>query len=255
MTVNIILQARMNSSRLPGKVLMPILGQPILALQIARLAKVTQVNKLIIATSTEPSDDAIDRLCDTLNIACFRGNLNNVLDRYYQASLLYPSEHIVRITGDCPLIDAQVIDHVILAHLTGGFDYTNNCEPATFPDGLDVEVMTKKTLKSSWLQAVKPSELEHVTLFIRNHPEQFSCGSYLHECDLSAHRWTVDEQEDFELVERIYNDLYPKNNNFSFQDILKYLAKHPALLKINQDFTRNQGLLTSLKNDKEQGYA
>ena len=254
MTTNIMLQARMSSSRLPKKVLKPILGTPMLAHQIARLKNVTSVNEIIIVTSNDASDDAIADLCDDLKVKCFRGDLNNVLDRFYQASQQYPSDHVVRLTGDCPLIDPTIVDNVIALHQREGFDYTSNCVPATFPDGLDVEVMTSKALKSSWLQAVKPSELEHVTPFIRNNPGQFNFGSYLHECDLSSLRWTVDEQEDFDFVERIYQDLYPSNNTFDLNDILQHLKRHPELLKINQGFIRNEGLLTSQKIDKEQGY-
>jgi spore coat polysaccharide biosynthesis protein SpsF len=254
MTVNIILQARMNSSRLPGKVLMPILGQPMLALQVARLARVTQVDKLIIATSIEPSDDAIERLCNSLNITCFRGSLNNVLDRYYQASQLHPSEHIVRITGDCPLIDAQVVDHIILEHLTGGFDYTSNCEPPTFPDGLDVEVMRSSSLSFAWKNATKPSELEHVTPFIRNNNDIFTSTNFNHHSDLSHLRLTVDEPEDFDLINRIYNSLYPINSNFTLTDILTLMSKEPELIKINQQLTRNDGSTKSLIKDKELGH-
>lgn len=254
MKITVILQARMSSNRLPGKVLKLILGLPMLAHQVLRVQRATQVDKVIIATSDHASDDDIANLCRNLNVTCFRGNLNNVLDRFYQAHLLYPSEHIVRLTGDCPLTDPATIDNVIIRHKAGGFDYTSNCEPATFPDGLDVEVMTSQALKSAWLYAIKPSELEHVTPFIRNNPEQFNCGSFINERDLSAHRWTVDEQADFNFVEKIYQDLYPSNKAFDLQDILKHLDKYPDLIKINQGIIRNEGLLKSLKIDNEHGY-
>lgn len=249
-----MLQARISSNRLPKKVLKTILGTPMLAHQIARLKSVKNANEIIVVTSRDVSDDAIADLCDTVKVKCFRGDLNNVLDRFYQASQQYLSEHIVRLTGDCPLIDPTIVDNVIALHQGKGFDYTSNCEPATFPDGLDVEVMTSQALKSAWLQAVKPSELEHVTPFIRNNPGQFNCGSYLHEYDLSSHRWTVDEQEDFDFVEKIYQDLYPSNKSFNLIDILQHLERHPELLKINQAFIRNEGLLKSQKKDKDQGY-
>lgn len=254
MKTNIMLQARMSSNRLPNKVLKPILGKPMLAHQIARLKNVKNVDKIIVVTSNETTDDAIADLCNTIEVNCFRGDLHNVLDRFYQASQQYLCEHIVRLTGDCPLIDANVVDNVIALHQVQNFDYTSNCEPATFPDGLDVEVMTAQALKSAWSQARKPSELEHVTPFIRNNPQQYNCGSYMHACDLSSHRWTVDEKEDFDFVEKIYQGLYSSNKSFNLNDILKYLEKHPELVKINQSFSRNEGLLKSQIIDKEQGY-
>ncbi|MDB4281777.1 glycosyltransferase family protein [Paraglaciecola sp.] len=254
MTTHVILQARVSSTRLPGKVLKLIIGKAMLAHQIARVQRAKLVDKIIIATSEDRSDDAIAQLCEHLSIPCFRGNLLDVLDRFYQASLAFPSEVIVRLTGDCPLIDSDIIDEVIDAHLNGSNNYTSNCEPASFPDGLDVEVFNYSALKTTWTNAKKPSEREHVTLFIRNHPELFSCGSVQHDTDLSNLRWTVDEKEDFIFVEQIYQALYRPNPAFTFNDILHYLEQYPDVAKINQSFTRNEGLLTSEKKDKEQGY-
>ena len=249
-----ILQARVSSTRLPGKVLKPIIGKAMLAHQIARVQRAKLVDKIIIATSEDRSDDAIAQLCEHLSIPCFRGNLLDVLDRFYQASLAFPSDAIVRLTGDCPLIDSEIIDEVIDTHLNGSNNYTSNFEPASFPDGLDVEVFNSSVLKTTWTNAKKPSEREHVTLFIRNHPELFSCGSVQHDTDLSNLRWTVDEKEDFIFVEQIYQALYGTNPAFTFNDILHYLEQYPDVAKINQSFTRNEGLLTSEKKDKEQGY-
>ena len=254
MTTYVILQVRMSSTRLPGKVLKPILGKTMLAHQIERVQGAKRVDKIIIATSEDSSDNAIAQLGESLLVPCFRGNLADVLDRYYQASLAFPSDVIVRLTGDCPLIDPGLIDHVIDTHLKGNNDYTSNCEPASFPDGLDVEVFNVSALKTAWENAVKPSEREHVTPFIRNHPELFSCGSVQHDTDLSNLRWTVDEKEDFMFVEKVYQALYKTNPAFTFKDILHYLEQHPEIAKINQGFIRNEGLLTSEKIDRELGY-
>jgi len=254
MTTNIILQARMSSSRLPNKVLKPLLGKAMLAHQLDRLQRTKLVDNIIVATSNETNDDAIAQLCDELNINCFRGSLDDVLDRYYQASQQFPSEHIVRITGDCPLIDPAVIDEVIALHQVQGSDYTSNCQPATFPDGLDVEVFTRSALSLAWQQAKKPSEREHVTAYIRNNSESFKQVNYSHHVNLSHYRWTVDEPEDFELIDKIYQNLYPKKPRFGLTDVLELLQQQPELTKINQQFTRNEGLIKSLIKDKELGY-
>ncbi len=249
-----ILQARMSSTRLPNKVLKPIMGQPMLAQQIARLKQSKLIDKIIIATSIQADDDAIENLCKTLQIDCFRGDLNDVLARFYHASQAYSPEHIVRLTADCPLTDASVIDAVISTHLTQQADYTSNCQPPTFPDGLDVEVFSAKALAISYQQAKKPSEREHVTQFMRNHAELFTLANYQYHQDLSHLRWTVDEAQDFDFVSQVYQHLYADNPYFTMQDILALLAKKPQLSQINQVFSRDEGLLKSLQQDKEQGY-
>jgi len=249
MSINIILQARMSSTRLPGKVLKPILGKPMLAHQLLRLQQLTRVNNIIVATSDEVSDDEIEQLCHNLEFPCYRGNLHNVLDRYYQTSQHYPSEHIIRITGDCPLIDVDIINSVIDLHLSTDADYSSNCAPATLPDGLDVEIFTAKVLFKTWQQAKKLSELEHVTPFMRSHPELFNCQNYHYHTDYSHLRWTVDEPEDFQLVKQIFGHLYPDKPYFNFADILELMTKKPALMKINRNFERNEGLLKSQRAD------
>ncbi len=251
----IILQARMSSSRLPNKVLMPILTKPMLAHQIARLSKVKTPHKLIIATSEQSSDDAIAALCEQLNVACYRGSLDDVLARYYHAARHANDhkkiKHIVRLTGDCPLIDADIIDKVISLYLSKKVDYCSNCAPATLPDGLDVEVFSLAALKKAYQLAKKPSEREHVTPFLRNNPQLFSTINYTHQPDLSHFRWTVDEPEDFELVTKIYQALYPKNANFSLTDILVLIEEQPLLSQINQSIMRNEGIIKSEQADQE----
>lgn len=249
-----IIQARMSSTRLPNKVLKTIMDQPMLALQLARIKQSQLIDKIVVATSTQADDDAIENLCKTQQVDCFRGDLTDVLARFYHASRQYSADHIVRLTADCPLADAQVIDAVINEHLIQKADYTSNCQPPTFPDGLDVEVFTTKALTISYQQAQKPSEREHVTQFMRNHPEIFTLANYQNDVDLSAYRWTVDEKLDFDFVTQIYQHLYPNKPNFLIEDILKLLKKKPQLVKINQYISRDEGLLKSLQQDKEQGY-
>lgn len=254
MSIWAILQARSSSSRLPGKVLKPLLGEPMLARQIERILRCQRLDGLLIATSDASDDDAIAALAARLQLPCFRGSLNDVLSRYAQAAAGLDAEQIVRLTGDCPLTDPTIIDAVIDQHLREGNDYTSNCAPATLPDGLDVEVVRKAVLLAADAQAIKPSEREHVTLYVRNHAEQFKLGNYHHQPDLSGLRWTVDEPEDFAFVSAVYAALYPQRPDFTTADILALLQQQPQLGAINHRLERNEGLLRSLQQDKELGY-
>ncbi len=246
-----ILQARTTSSRLPGKVLKPILGKPMLLLQIERVRRAKKIDKLIVATSNDSTDDDIEVLCKQQGIDCFRGNLDDVLDRFYQGALKYKPKQIVRLTGDCPLIDPTVIDGMIEMHLKGNYDYTSNGVKMTFPDGLDAEVFTFKALKEAWEEAYLPSHREHVTQFFHNNPERYQLGSYTNNVDLSHLRWTVDEELDFILVTKIYETLYPKKTDFTTEDILKLLDEKPELETINSAYKCNEGLAKSLRADEE----
>ena len=254
MNIVAILQARVSSTRLPNKVLKPLLGKPMLQRQIERIKRSTTINNIVVATSIESDDDAIFNLCNNLKVNCFRGSLGNVLDRYYNAAIKYNADHIVRLTADCPLIDPQIIDQVIAMHLNNKTDYCSNCNPPTFPDGLDVEVFTQEALSISWHKAKKPSEKEHVTQFIRNNDGLFKKENYQQSPNLSHLRWTVDEPSDFDFVTQIYQYLYPQKADFSTQDILKLLKEKPELIKINSMFNRDEGLLKSLAEDKNKGY-
>lgn len=245
-----ILQARCSSSRLPGKVLKPLLGEPMIARHIERLRRAKRIDRLLVATSAEVSDDPLAALCTKLNVDCFRGSLNDVLDRFYQAANAFPSEHLLRLTGDCPLADHDIIDACIDFHLAGDYDYTSNALQASFPDGLDVEVLRFRCLEEAWREAQLPSEREHVTSFIYHHPERYRIGHYRQARDLSWLRWTVDRPEDFQLVDAIYSALYPQNPAFSTADVLALLARHPELADINADPTRNEGYLQSLLTDQ-----
>jgi len=253
MRVLMILQARFSSTRLPGKVLKPILGQAMLAHQITRLQQATLFDKLIVATSKLSSDDGIAELCDKMNIEFYRGELDDVLDRYYQASIQYHPKHIVRVTGDCPLIDSDIIDQVIDMHIHSDYDYTSNCIPPSLPDGLDVEVFTFEALKKAWQESRKVSDREHVTPFMRNNPASFTVQNYFYRENHSHLRWTVDEPEDFEFVTCVYQALYEEIPYFKLKDILALLEKEPSLQLINQKFKRNEGLLKSQAKEKELG--
>ena len=241
-----ILQARTSSSRLPGKVLLPLLGEPMLARQVERLRRCQRIDQLILATSDDASDDALAELAGHLELPCYRGSLNDVLDRFYQAAVPWQPTHVVRLTGDCPLADPAVIDACIDLHLQGGYDYTSNCLPPTFPDGLDVEVVRFPVLETAWREAARAVEREHVTYFIHQQPSRFKLGNLAQDTDQSALRWTVDEPEDFMLVSQIYQALYPTQPAFDRHAVLGYLSHASNLQEINSGHARNAGLQKSL---------
>lgn len=244
-----ILQARVSSTRLPGKVLKPILDLPMILRQIERIKRAKMIDRLILATSIDSTDDPLGQLCKENSIDFFRGSLDDVLDRFYQAAKPLNPEHIVRLTGDCPLSDPILIDDIIAFYLKERFDYTSNAIEPTYPDGLDVEVFRFECLKQAWKEAVLPSQREHVTPFIHQQPERFKIGSFKDTTDLSGLRWTVDESADFELIARIYGALYTINPAFSTKDILEFLDKYPELKIQNIHHQRNEGLKKSFDKD------
>jgi len=245
-----ILQARITSQRLPSKVLMTILGRPMLELQIERILRCKKIDQLIVATSINQEDDPIDTLCKKMEISCFRGDLANVLDRFYQAARRYRPQHVVRLTGDCPLTDPMLIDELIEFYLARKCDYASNCQEPTLPDGLDAEIFTFETLAQTWQEAKLPSHLEHVTQFMYSQPQRFTIASYKYHQDLSRYRWVVDEPEDLEFVRKIYEKLYPSNPEFRTQDIIALLKRNKKLVEINQRFKRNEGIQQSIEKDR-----
>lgn len=249
MSIVAILQARASSSRLPNKVLKPILGTPMLQHQLERVNRSKLIDHLVVATSVESSDDELAKLLGQLDVNVYRGSLDDVLDRFYHAAVELQPTHVVRLTGDCPLMDPAVIDDVIAHHLETGADYTSNVSPPSFPDGLDVEVMTYSTLEKAWKAASLASDREHVTSYIRKKESGFAVQNLENEKDLSALRWTVDELDDFNFVTEIYAHLYRDNPEFNTKDILNLLVVKPELGNINQGYERNEGYFKSLLKD------
>lgn len=245
-----ILQARMSSSRLPGKVLRPIMDKPMLAYQIERIKKAAKLDKIILATSTEEQDQALVELAKQLQIEAYQGSLENVLERFYYAGYQYKADHVMRLTGDCPLIDPQLLDQLVDFHLAGQFDYSANCLQPSFPDGLDAEIMRWSVLEEAFHEAQLFSEKEHVTPFIHKRPERYQLGHFKNAQDYSSLRWTVDELKDFELIENIYQNLFPKNPNFTWQDVLQYVEANPNLKNYNTQYERNEGMKKSLLQDQ-----
>ncbi len=241
-----LLQARMSSRRLPGKVLMPIDGRAMLLRQIDRVRRATLIDELVVATSVDRSDDPIERACREEGIDVFRGSLHDVLDRFHSAALAARADHVVRLTGDCPLSDPQIIDRVIRHHRENECDYTSNFVPPTFPDGLDCEVMTMGALASAWRQAIAPDDREHVTPFLYHHPAAYRVGHISHDIDLSAWRWTVDEPEDFAVVEAVFKRLLPVKPAFVMDDICRLARDCPEIFAENLRFQRAASPLTQV---------
>lgn len=236
-----ILQARTSSRRLPGKVLLPVMGKPMLARQLERLSRSTTIHQLVVATSNNSSDDAIAELCVTEKVPCFRGDLNDVLDRFTSCAREFSADHVVRLTGDCPLTDPKLIDELVKFYLNQNVDYASNCRPPSLPDGLDAEVFTIQALESAWRESTEPFAREHVVPFIVGQPDRFAIANWTDEEDFSSLRWTVDEREDFDFVSKVYEALYPQSPEFDFKEVLALIQRRPELIGINDRFERNQG--------------
>lgn len=235
-----IVQARMGSTRLPGKVLLDIKGKPMLARVVDRCRRAAHVDQVIVATTTDKSDDPIAAMCIERGYPFFRGSSQDVLDRYYQAAKTFQAEVIARITADCPLIDPGLIDEVI-ADLFGGqtmptWDFAANRLPPpwkrTYPIGLDVEVCTFQALERAWREAELPYQREHVMPYLYEIDGRFRVRILQHEPDLGALRWTVDTSQDLELVREIYAR-FDGRDDFSWQEVLELFGREPELAAIN----------------------
>lgn len=249
MSILALIQARTGSSRLPNKVLLPLMGKPVLTHIINRVQATKRITDIIVVTSIHQSDLSIVKLCVENDTRVFCGSEADVLDRFYQAAKLIQPDHIVRITGDCPVIDPEVIDQSIQRHLDTKADYTSNGIGETFPDGLDTEVMTFSAFETAWKHATKPSEREHVTQYFYNHKTEFKIAAYQHTPNIGHHRWTLDEPADYELIKNIYDHLYQKNPLFKLTDILTYLNDNPTISQLNAHIRRNEGLQKSLQHE------
>lgn len=249
MKVVAIIQARMDSVRLPGKVLLPLAEKPALEHIVERLSYCRMVDQVVVATTTEVNDDPVAELCIKNNIKYFRGSPEDVLDRYYQSSKIFNADPIVRITADCPAIDPVVVDAVISGYLAGDYDlYGLSGE---FPDGLDCTVFSFSAIKKAWKEAKLKSEREHVGPYIEKNSNIFNNGKLKLFYGLENQRWTMDEPEDYELLKVIFNELYRPDSPFLTYEVLEYIKENPKLGRLNQKIVRNQGYIQSLKEDKE----
>lgn len=212
-----------------------------LALQLERLLRCNNLDSLVVATSDHSEDLQIADVCAESAVSAFRGSLEDVLDRVYHCAMEHEAETVVRLTGDCPLADPELVDDLVDFFYESDLDYASNCLPPTLPDGLDAEVFRIEAIEAAWRDSSDLFEREHVTPFIYNNPNRFRCGTWRHTEDLSHLRWTVDEPQDFEFVKEVYSALYPDNTAFGFRDVLEFLKKRPELVRLNNYFHRNEG--------------
>ncbi len=227
-----IIQARMGSTRLPGKVLMDIGGCTMLARAVRRTERAKLLDEVVVATTINESDDVIIEECVRLGVATFRGSVEDVLDRYYRAAQWCRAEVVVRITSDCPLIDPEIIDQVVNVFLTQECDYASNSIERAFPRGLDTEVMSTEALTRAWSEAKESYERVHVTPYLHRNPRLFRLLSVKADADYSMHRWTVDVQQDLDLVRQIYARL-GNADTFSWRDAIALLNREPELADTN----------------------
>jgi spore coat polysaccharide biosynthesis protein SpsF len=232
MKVIAIIQARMGSTRLPGKVMLPLGGKPMIERIVSRVRRCRTLSEIIVATTVEPGDDVIAQWCEKAECAYSRGSQDDVLDRYYQAARPQAPDAVLRITAYCPLIDAGVIDDLVALYREKRPDYATNFLPLrTYPRGLDAEVVSFQTLEQIWKEDTNPKWREHVTYYIEQHIERYRIACLSQERDLSSYRWTVDTPEDFAFAKAIY-DRFP-GDDFTWKDVLALIEREPALAEIN----------------------
>ena len=229
MNIVTIIQARISSTRLPGKVLLPVLGEPLLIKMVERVRSVKLTGQIVIATSTNNEDDKIEELCSENNLIYFRGDLTDLLDRHYQAGKNFGADAVVKIPSDCPLIDPQIIDRVLKYYIDNSdkFDFVSNLHPASYPDGNDVEIMSFSALEKAWKESTKELEREHTTPYFWEKGLDYS----------TSHRWTIDFEEDYLFIKKVYEELYKNNPAFGLYDILNLLGQKPEIAEINQKHT------------------
>jgi spore coat polysaccharide biosynthesis protein SpsF (cytidylyltransferase family) len=244
----VIIQARTGSSRFPQKVLEKIDGNYMIWHVINRIKQVQSVDQIVLATTCLDEDKILLKIAKDLDILNFSGDENNVLNRFYSCANEIKGDPIIRITGDCPLIDPFLVDEMLKFFLNHDFDYISNRIIPTYPDGLDVEIFSFSALKICKSNSTLNSELEHVTPYIIKNPKKFKLFNFKNKTNISNLRWCVDEKQDLKFVKKIYEKLKP-NLIFSMDDVLNILKNYPQLLKINDEIIRDEGYLKSLQND------
>lgn len=244
-----VIQARMSSTRLPGKALMTVDGLPLLRIQIERLKRSDRIERVVVATTTDPVDDGIVETVSAQGVSVCRGDEDDVLNRYYQCAHALKATVVMRLTGDCPLVDPAVCDAVVALFEEKEADYASTAP--SFAEGLDCEVFRFEALAEAWRNARLASEREHVTLYIRSHAERFKIVALENHADESAFRLTVDEPQDFTVVASILRALTPTHGlHFPYAKAIAYLKNHPEIMAVNAHIVRNEGLLKSLSQDR-----
>lgn len=248
MNVTAIIQARMTSTRLPGKVLMHAGGKPLLQWQLEQLRPSQAIARVVIATTLNADDDPVEDFARQQGVPVYRGSELDVLDRYFQAAKTFGAEHVMRLTADCPLVQPQICDLVAREYFDAGADYA--ITGSNFAEGVDCEVLRFAALERSWKDAAKASEREHATLYIRNHPEIFTIRQVNNDRDDSSYRITVDQQEDFQVVEAILENVSPgPDGSIAIGQVREFLDAHPEIHRLNSSIERNEGLKRSLLED------
>ena len=240
----------MGSTRLPGKVLKIVDGKnPSLYFTISQLKQCKNIDKIIVATTTLKEDDIIENFAKNLGIDVFRGSVEDVLDRYFQCANYFKINTIIRITGDCPLIDPTIVDRGIEIFQSENYDYVTNTFPRTFPDGNETEIFSFKALDTAYFNSNLSSEHEHVTPYFRNNKENFKILNFTNSENISHLRWTLDYDVDLKLIRLILSKL--DTRPIHMNDILQLFKKEPELIEINKNHKPNEGYLKSLQQDKE----
>ena len=242
-----IIQARMSSSRLPGKVLLDLNGEPMILRIVDRLKKALTVDEIIVATSLDESDNQLFEFLHSKKIECFRGDLEDVLSRFMGVLNRSDAEVVIRITADCPLVMPKLVDQMVNDFLRLGLDYLSNTITPTFPDGLDVEIFTKEALLRLNALSLSSQEREHVTLGIRNRPEQFTLSNFVGKTDLSSLRWTVDYEEDFIFISEVYSHFEKRESDFEYDEVLHLLEKAGLKPSSISPSRRNEALLKPIE--------
>lgn len=238
----VILQARMSSSRLPGKVMMLINDEPMISQQIKRIKSATLVDELIVATSTDQSDDVLAKFLGQIGVKVFRGSLDDVLSRFLEIQEEVNPTAIIRLTGDCPLVMPELIDSMVLEFYGSGVDYLSNTLELSYPDGLDIELVKPSALEKLKCLNLSPAEREHVTLGIYNRPLMFSLKNFSGDMDLSQNRWTVDYIEDLNFVRKVYKAFEGHESTFTLRDVLLFLSQNPQIKSAISADRRNEQL-------------
>ncbi len=234
-----IVQARMGSTRLPNKVMKQIEHAPMIEILLERLSFSKKIDKIIVATSNTPENEVLKKHVEALGYDVFMGAEKDVLDRFYQAAKFHQPDIVLRLTGDCPLLDADLVDAMLEVFIGADYDYYSNTAPPTYPDGLDVEIMNFSTLERCWSEAKSDYDKEHVTPYIRS-SSLFKCGNFINDLDFSHLRWTVDEAEDLEVIRAIFDHFSPRID-FSWQEVLGLYQEQPTLFEANKILNRNEG--------------
>lgn len=246
----VMLQARCGSTRLPNKVLMDLCGKPSLQREIERIQRSKYVDEVIVVTSINKNNIPIVRLCSEMGIRVGIGSEEDVLDRFYQTAKLIKPEYVIRLTADCPCFDPTLLDDAI-EQMPSGIDY---CAPIseTLADGLDFEIISFSALEKAHDEAKLASEIEHVTPYIKKHSELFSLFDYVSPVgNFGYHRWTIDQEEDYQLVNSIYKNLLNDNDEyFGYKEIINYLENNLDIMNLNSKYKRNEGYIESIKKDR-----